>query len=170
MHRDVQRDFARGARGRSAGGGSDADGETSVTPLDETIDVNDREAVFERLDRARREYNDLPYEKNLVIDSYGQLWELSGDTSTVDPFVLEQKYGVSLEGSFSYHNHPAAETHYSFSAEDVGTFCQSGERFSMASDDKFVYYMYRPIMMKGITNSLKYIEMIIWNECESLEE
>ncbi len=48
-----------------------------------------------------------------------------------------------LKGSYSYHNHPKEQTWFSFSAEDVRFFFQSGQAYSKASDHLYEYIMRR---------------------------
>ena len=50
-------------------------------------------------------------------------------------FLFISKYNKKtkgVKGSYSYHNHPAAETWYSFSAADAAFFIESGEAYSKA--------------------------------------
>lgn len=49
----------------------------------------------------------------------------------------------SLAGSYSYHNHPAEKTNFSFSAADVAFFISSGQTYSKAADHIFEYIMKR---------------------------
>lgn len=104
-----------------------------------TMDFDDKRAVLTRLDAAQRETAGLDYEVNYSVTSDGKIWRVSGGDATVDPSAIPS----SLEGSFSYHNHPAKETYFSFSAADVKFFFQHGEAFSKASDHIYEYIMVR---------------------------
>lgn len=87
------------------------------------------------LENAEKELEDYNYEVNYSITKDGKVWRVSGESSSVNPTVIPS----NLAGSYSYHNHPEAETNYSFSAEDVAFFIWSGEDVSVASDNLFVY-------------------------------
>lgn len=101
------------------------------------VDFNDKQAVMRQLEVAEKELSGLDYEVNCSVTSDGKVWRVSGESSTVDLSGIES----NLEGSYSYHNHPAKQTYYSFSAEDVAFFISNKEHLSIASDDIYKYAM-----------------------------
>ena len=103
------------------------------------MDFADKKAVLDQLGLAQKETAGLDYEVNYSVTSDGKVWRVSGKSSTVNPSAIPS----SLAGSYSYHNHPAAETNFSFSAVDVKFFFQSGEAYAKASD-----YLYEYVMRK----------------------
>ena len=69
----------------------------------------------------------------------GKVWRVVGEAGEVHPESIPS----SLTGSYSYHNHPAAQTWFSFSAEDVRFFFESRQAYSKASDYLYEYIMER---------------------------
>lgn len=109
------------------------------TKLVGKVDFDDREAVISRLEEAEKELQGLDYEVNYSVTSDGKVWRTLGQSSAVDLSGIPS----SLAGSYSYHNHPPKQTYYSFSADDVAFFIDSGEAYSKASDHMFEYIMRR---------------------------
>lgn len=107
-----------------------------------TVDFKDKSAVLQQLKQSQADFGGLNHEMNCTVTSDGKVWRVSGTSSQVNPWGIEA-LGSSLRGSYSYHNHPAAQTWYSFSAADVRFFFSAGETFSMASDDAYEYVMRR---------------------------
>lgn len=81
----------------------------------------------------------MNYEVNRTVTSDGKVWRVSGE----EGFVNSSAIPSDLTGSYSYHNHPAAKTWFSFSAEDVRFFFESGEAYAKASDYLYEYIMER---------------------------
>lgn len=106
------------------------------------VDFSDKKAVMAKLAEAEQEFADLSCEKCCTITSDGKVWYTTGTSATVDDSGIE-KMGSSLKGCYSYHNHPANETYFSFSGEDAGSFISRGEAVSVASDYKYRYFMER---------------------------
>lgn len=79
---------------------------------------------------------------NCTVTSDGKVWRVSGTSGQVNPWGIEA-LGSSLKGSYSYHNHPPAQTWYSFSAADVRFFFEAGEECAIASDNIYEYIMQR---------------------------
>lgn len=104
-----------------------------------TVDFSDGAQIRAVLDMAQKEASSLDYEVNYSVTSDGKVWRVSGESATVDASVIPS----SLQGSFAYHNHPAQETNFSFSAADVRFFFQYGEAYSKASDHLYEYIMGR---------------------------
>lgn len=115
----------------------------SVSPGDPvlvgTVDFSDKTATMKVLSDAEKELADFDYEVNYSVTKDGKVWRVSGEATTVDLSAIPS----TLNGSYSYHNHPREKTHYSFSAEDVAFFMDSKEELSIASDDRFIYIMRR---------------------------
>lgn len=107
-----------------------------------TVDFSDKSAVLRQLRQAQIDFAGLDYEMNCTVTSDGKVWRVSGTSGQVNPWGIET-LGSSLKGAYSYHNHPAAKTWYSFSAEDVCYFFASGEECAIAADDQYVYIMRR---------------------------
>lgn len=104
-----------------------------------TVDFSDKKAVLSQLDAAQRETQGLAYEVNRTVTADGKVWRVRGENGAVDLSARPS----SLAGSYSYHNHPAAKTNFSFSAADVAFFISSGQSYSKASDHIFEYVMER---------------------------
>lgn len=134
-----------GAGGKGSGSDNESTANSAAGKVEQkgTVDYNDKQAVMQKLSEAEKEFVDLPYEKCRVITADGRVWDVTGTSATVDTSVISEKYGVSLEGSSSYHNHPANETYFSFSGEDAGDFIANSEAVSIASDYKYRYIMGR---------------------------
>ncbi len=106
------------------------------------VDFADKKSVIGRLLQAQKDFADLNYEKNCTVTSDGNVWISSGEKGSVNSWAIEGM-GSSLNGSYSYHNHPPKETWYSFSASDVSFFICSGADYAMASDHIYEYIMRR---------------------------
>jgi len=126
--------------------GQGAGGEVTHTPGEVVqigkVDFTDMQAVREQLIKAQADFAGLDYEMNCTVTSDGKVWRVTGSGEQVNPWGIEAM-GSSLKGSYSYHNHPAAKTWYSFSAEDVQFFFASGAECAIASDDLYEYIMRR---------------------------
>lgn len=107
-----------------------------------TVDFSDKSAVLRQLRQAQIDFAGLDYEMNCTVTSDGKVWRVSGTSGQVNPWGIET-LGSSLKGAYSYHNHPAAKTWYSFSAEDVRYFFASGEECAIAADNQYVYIIRR---------------------------
>ncbi len=125
-------------------GGMSAGGEMSNPGIPVQVgkvDFADKKAVFGQLMKAEKELSDFDHEVNCTVTSDGKVWRVEGLSGSVNPSEIPS----SLKGSYSYHNHPAAKTNYSFSAEDVAFFIGSGEACSVSSDDIYRYVMERMV-------------------------
>lgn len=130
--------------GKSAGNNDDRNSESSKPILIGRLDFNDERAIIRSLEECERETVNLPYERCRVITSDGRIWDVHGSSGFVDTSTIETiEGGSSLQGSYSYHNHPREQTHFSFSGNDVADFISNGEAFAKASDYKFSYIMRR---------------------------
>lgn len=148
-----------GAGGKGSGSDNESTANSAAGKVEQkgTVDYNDKQAVMQKLSEAEKEFVDLPYEKCRVITADGRVWDVTGTSATVDTSVISEKYGVSLERSSSYHNHPANETYFSFSGADAGDFIANSEAVAIASDYKYRYFMERTSgTVKSDYNSVRY--------------
>lgn len=104
-----------------------------------TVAFSDEQAVLKPLAAAQRAAAELDYEINCTVTSDGKVWAVKG----IGGFVDLSGIPSDLKGSYSYHNHPKAQTQGSFSAEDVRFFFRSGAVYSKASDHLYEYVMRR---------------------------
>lgn len=142
---------------KSAGNGN------SVSPGDpvlvETVDFSDKTAVMKVLSDAEKELANFDYEVNYSVTKDGKVWRVSGEAASVDLSAIPS----TLNGSYSYHNHPREKTHYSFSAEDVAFFMDSKEELSIASDDRFIY------IMRRTAKTVEKARDVVYNRFKELE-
>lgn len=142
---------------KSAGNGN------SVSPGDPvlvgTVDFSDKTAAMKVLSDAEKELADFDYEVNYSVTKDGKVWRVSGEAATVDLSAIPS----TLNGSYSYHNHPREKTHYSFSAEDVAFFMDSKEELSIASDDRFIY------IMRRTAKTVEKARDVVYNRFKELE-
>lgn len=127
-----------------AGQGADVTGSQKPGEIVQigTVDFSDKRAVLKQLRQAQSDFAGLDYEMNCTVTSDGKVWRVSGISGSVNPWGIVA-LGSILQGSYSYHNHPAAQTWYSFSAADVRYFFAAGEECAIASDDVYEYIMRR---------------------------
>lgn len=104
-----------------------------------TVDFSDKGAVMQQLSKAEKSSAELDYEVNHTVTADGKVWMVIGDSSSVDTSLIPS----NRRGSYSYHNHPKGETHFSFSGMDAADFISSGEAYSKASDHLYEYSMRR---------------------------
>lgn len=131
-------------RGRYAGKATDAvrpHGELpeQIGTLPEMSDGNAKAFLQEVEQRT----HNLSHEEDYTILRDGTVWRTKGTAASVHPEAIQSKYGHTLQGSYSYHNHPARSTHYSMSGEDAGFFLEYGVQYSQASDERYIYFMER---------------------------
>lgn len=135
----------------------------SVSPGDPvlvgTVDFSDKTATMKVLSDAEKELADFDYEVNYSVTKDGKVWRVSGEATTVDLSAIP----TTLNGSYSYHNHPREKTHYSFSAEDVAFFMDSKEELSIASDDRFIY------IMRRTAKTVEKARDVVYNRFKELE-
>lgn len=135
----------------------------SVSPGDPvlvgTVDFSDKTATMKVLSDAEKELADFDYEVNYSVTKDGKVWRVSGEATTVDLSAIPS----TLNGSYSYHNHPREKTHYSFSAEDVAFFMDSKEELSIASDDRFIY------IIRRTAKTVEKARDVVYNRFKELE-
>ncbi|MEE0857686.1 MAG: hypothetical protein U0L58_10390 [Ruminococcus sp.] len=157
--------------GKSAGNNDDRNSESSKLILIGRLDFNDERAIIRSLEECERETVNLPYERCRVITSDGRIWDVHGSSSFVDTSAIETiEGGSSLQGSYSYHNHPREQTHFSFSAEDVADFISNAELLAKASDYKYSYIMRRTAQTIGSSYNDVYREFKNIRDTEVMEK
>ena len=98
------------------------------------------------VDRFIDEYGNAEYEYMLVVDSKGDVSLL---TSKLPDMIDMTDVDIAMKGSYNIHNHPAAETQFSFSDDaDVPNMIADGTSVMEAFDHK---YRYRLEKMDGVT-------------------
>lgn len=98
------------------------------------------------VDRFIDEYENAEYEYMLVVDSKGDVSLL---TSKLPDMIDMTDVDIAMKGSYNIHNHPAAETQFSFSDDaDVPGMLADGTSVMEAFDHK---YRYRLEQMDGVT-------------------
>lgn len=98
------------------------------------------------VDRFIDEYGNAEYEYMLVVDSKGDVSLL---TSKLPDMIDMTDVDIAMKGSYNIHNHPAAETQFSFSDDaDVPGMLADGTSVMEAFDYK---YRYRLEKMNGVT-------------------
>ena len=106
-------------------------------------DFSDRKQVSSTLAKWQQDLELLEHEEDVSITTDGTVWHTVGGKRRVHPENIQLQQGVSLQGSYSYHNHPPKETYYSFSADDVDFFFRFGVQYQQASDDVYEYSIER---------------------------
>lgn len=144
-YRDLLKDyrnFQKNITSKSSGNGSGT--KSSLPILFGTLDFNDEKAIINSLESFEKSCKELTYERCRVITSDGKIWDIDGSEGyVITETIQSQQGGSSLIGSYSYHNHPKKETHFSFSGEDAGDFLSNAESMAKASDYKYAYTMTR---------------------------
>jgi hypothetical protein len=133
--------YAEWAGWKEANGQSTGDETTdaSTPELIDTINFANKSSVMAQIEKAELETAGFDYEVNYSITTDGKVWRVNGEAGSVNPSAIPS----DLTGSYSYHNHPDAKTHYSFSANDVAYSIEHKEAYSKASDSTFEYTMKR---------------------------
>ena len=154
------RTFAQWMQGKSAGG--EKSGNSSEAIYIGDVDYSNEKEVLSKLGAVSKASEGLSYEINCTITADGKVWYVKGSKGFVNPSVIPS----SLEGSYSYHNHPPDVTQYSFSDDDLVFFLISGEKYSAASDYLFEYSLKRT----ADTISIKPEELYArWNKIKNGE-
>lgn len=127
--------------GQRAGGWNNQAYERGVSEYIGDINYNDPDEIKQFFSDKRTELKDANVEENYTVTADGKIWHTTGDEISVDASDIEEVHGVSLDGSFSLHNHLSDKTWYSFSGEDLKYFMDHKERYAEAFDDKYIYRM-----------------------------
>ncbi len=130
------------------------------------VNFSDRRAVMDQMDAAQTETAGLEHEVNYTVTTDGKVWRVSGESGFVDPSTIPS----GLTGSYSYHNHPADQTWFSFSAEDVRFFFESGAAYAKASDHLYEYVMERTADTLAVSPDVVYhrFDEIYWSDAMRL--
>lgn len=105
-----------------------------------TVDFSNESDIIKSLNDKKSETEHYNYEVDRTITTDGIIWDTKGTNNGVHPEHIEH-LGSTLKGSYSYHNHPEEETHFSFSADDVSFFLHYKNKYSVASDFLYEYEM-----------------------------
>lgn len=136
------RKLGRALTGRAAGGGRDE--QRDLPPIRAgQVDFSDKEKVLSVLRERGAALEGLDHEEDITITTDGTIWHTVGTAAHVHPENIQLQQGVSLAGSYSYHNHPVEKTWHSFSGDDVAFFFEYGVQYQQASDDLYEYWMER---------------------------
>lgn len=103
------------------------------------LDMSDPNAIQSELEAFEKSVVSEPVEHAYVILQNGKMYHLTGRQSNVDIEI----FGNHLEGAYASHNHPAEETEYSFSNEDMRTFMERKLEVLRGVDEKFIYELTR---------------------------
>lgn len=144
-------------KGRSAGGLDGA--ETQPQMIGKMPDATPQE-IKDFLQIVEGKSLKLPFEVDYTVLPNGEVWFTRGDRGGVHPEMIQSLHGRSLEGSYSFHNHPAETTNYSLSAEDVGFFFEHGVQYSQAGDRTYTYFMERTAETPRLTYDAVYHEFL----------
>lgn len=115
------------------------------------IENPDKETVVSKMEEVEERLVQSPVEMNCTVTGSGEIWLTRGSAGAVHPEQITDLHGISLQGSYSYHNHPENETRYSFSDDDVAFFFEHRQQWSMASDSLYKYVMERLPETKQVT-------------------
>lgn len=105
-----------------------------------TVDFSNESDIIKSLNDKKSETEHYNYEVDRTITTDGIIWDTKGTNNGVHLEQIEH-LGSALKGSYSYHNHPEEETHFSFSADDVSFFLHYKNKYSAASDFLYEYEM-----------------------------
>ena len=152
------------SHGQSAGNGGT--GQLGEPVQVGTVDFSNKRAVMIQMDDAQAETAALEYEVNRTVTTDGKVWKVVGGSGEVHPETIPS----NLNGSYSYHNHPAAKTWFSFSAEDVRFFFESGAAYAKASDYLFEYIIQRTPETLAVLPEMVYNDFnkIYWSDVMEL--
>lgn len=156
------RTFTQWMQGKSAGG--EKSGNSSEAIYIGDVDYSNEKEVLSKLGAVSKASEGLPYEINCTVTADGKVWYVKGSKGFVNPSVIPS----SLEGSYSYHNHPPDVTQYSFSVEDFNFFLIEKELYSEASDYRYKYVLRKtaktvyqtPEYVISRANEIRYSEVL----------
>jgi len=94
----------------SGSGSSKYNGGENRTRLLGSVDYNNKTTVMNKINEARLLLEKSNYELQYTITSNGDVWLTSGEKDAVDNVAIQTDFGVSLEGAYTYHNHPEQVT------------------------------------------------------------
>ena len=127
-------------KGRGNGTHSSSKMKQSVRKVG-AMDPNDHEAIISTLEHFEEKYRNKFREYALVITSQGDIYFCRGDEGTVNTTILLGK--EKMRGSWNTHNHPPGTGEYTFSKEDIFSFCDDGSYCMRATDSVFTYELTR---------------------------
>lgn len=121
-----------------------------------TVDVNDKKAVYELMERFEDKFSSKSREYCLVVAKDGSVYMARGRAAEIDTDII---FGSKLRGSYNTHTHPPDQTEYSFSKQDIYGAAADGSAVMRAADDKYRY----EIDFKGMKLSRNDVENAVSN-------
>ncbi len=107
----------------------------------EKIDAGDGSLVQSKLSEYTEQIaKDNEKENAVCVTRNGNVYQCYG---TADHVYPDYDLGDGLAGAYVTHNHPTAETHYSFSDADISLFMEYRLPQLTGVDDKFIYIIRR---------------------------
>lgn len=103
------------------------------------LDMSDPNAIQSELEAFEKSVVSEPVEHAYVILQNGKMYHLTGGQRNVNIEI----FGDHLKGAYASHNHPATETEYSFSNEDINLFTERGLKILRGCDEMCTYEMTR---------------------------
>lgn len=116
--------------------GDHPDGTTSKPQYLGKIDDMSEERVIRELRSHEADIINQDFESAIVITRSGEMYRVDGSTYSVN---LSEISDDQIEGAYITHNHPADQTHYSFSASDMGVFISRKPAILRGVDQKYSY-------------------------------
>lgn len=104
----------------------------------DTIDLKDTNVVQSTLEKYEKQIVLQNFESAVVIKPDGKVYRVDGDRAMVEPRDAGQ-----LRDAIVTHNHPADETEYSFSKEDIELFIGENLAVLRGVDEKYIYEVRR---------------------------
>lgn len=95
---------------------------------------------LETLKFYEKRFLDLPYENAIIVAKDGRTYYVRGGPANVNINVLNPEI---LAGAYMTHNHPAAETRFSFSSYDLGEFFKHKFAVLRGVDTQYEYQVVR---------------------------
>lgn len=120
----------------SSGGNDTGSGRAKLV---ETIDFTDKKQVQSTLESYEKEIVKQDFETAIAVTKSGEVFKIDGTAGRVHPEVL----GNKLKGAHITHNHPASETMYSFSDDDLEFFERYELQILRGIDNKYIYELNR---------------------------
>lgn len=121
-------------------GGKDGVAEHEEKKLREQIDFQDRRLVQSKIEEYTEQIRQDNSKENAVcITREGKIYHCYGTKGNVYP---NYDLGDELSGACVTHNHPASETHFSFSADDISMFMDYRLTELVGTDERYTYRLW----------------------------
>lgn len=128
--------LAKNNKGLAAKISSDGIPKHKAPVLLQTIDPNNKQAVNEVLTNFEKSAITEKIETACVITKDGKVYKCFGINDRVFPDI---DLGEELRGAIVTHNHPEAETAYTFSKDDLAVFMEYEIKVMRGCDYKYTY-------------------------------